>query len=93
MMSCILRRMHCPVYYHRLHAVYDTIQTTLACGSTEIYERQMHLAKYDDMLADHCKKALSGPLSIRSHTRALKRLSCRVCNRSASLLRDCCEPP
>ena len=27
--------------------------------STEIYERQMHLAKYEDMLADHCKKALS----------------------------------
>ena len=33
----------------------------LACSSTEIYERQMHLAKYEDMLADHCKKALSGP--------------------------------
>ena len=31
-----------------------------ACHSTEIYERQMHLAKYEDMLADHCKKALSG---------------------------------
>lgn len=50
------------------------MQTTLACGSTEIYERQMHLAKYEDMLADHCKKALSGPSSVRSHTRALKRL-------------------
>jgi len=27
--------------------------------STEIYERQMHLAKYEDLLADHCKKALN----------------------------------
>jgi hypothetical protein len=42
----------------------DAIQTTVACGSTEIYERQMHLAKYEDMLADHCKKSLSGPSSI-----------------------------